>query len=244
MPRTLDPEVHAVKRDAFVDVAQRLIQTKGYESFSIQEVIDEVGASKGAFYHYFGSKGDLLEAVVERMADAATAAWQPVLTAPGLTAAQRLEGVFLTVAALKAAQKELVLAILDAWLSDDNAIVRDKLRGLVAARMTPLLIELVREGVDDGEFTPSDPDATARVLISIIQGTQETASRLWVDSHNGEISVEEVVRVFAAYTEAVERILGLAPGSLSLTDPPTIRMWFTPGMDPVRAETTTMKGAT
>ncbi len=231
MARTLDPEVHAVKRDAFVDVAQRRMLAKGYEQLSVQELIDEVGASKGAFYHYFGSKGDLLEAVVERMADEAATAWQPVLTAPGLSAADRLEGVFHTVAAIKAERRELVLAILDAWLSDHNAIVRDKLRDLVADRMTPLLIDLVRQGVDDGDFSPSDPEATARVLVSIIQGTQELASRLWVDANTGAISVDEVIRVFAAYNEAVERILGLPPGRLSLTDPPTIRMWFQPGTD-------------
>jgi AcrR family transcriptional regulator len=227
MARTLDPEVHAVKRDAFVDVAQRRIVTKGYEQLSVQEVIDEVGASKGAFYHYFGSKSDLLEAVVERMSKEAVAAWQPVLTAPGLSAAQRLEGVFRTVAAIKAEHRDLVLAIVDAWLSDKNAIVRDKLRGLVTELMTPLLIDVVRQGVDEGDFTPSDPEATARVLVSIIQGTQELASRLWVDANTGDITVDEVIRVFAAYNEAVERILGLEPGELSLTDPPTIRMWFT-----------------
>jgi len=227
MARTIDPEVHAVKRDAFVDVAERLIGAKGYEQLSVQEVIDAVGASKGAFYHYFGSKGDLLEAVVERMADAATTAWQPMLAAPGLSAAQRLEGVFRTVAAVKAERRELVLAILDAWLSDDNAIVRDKLRGLVAARMTPLLSELVAQGAADGDFTPRDPEATARVLVSLIQGTQELASQLFVDCQSGVTTVDQVIGVFAAYTEAFERILGLASGSLVLADPETLRSWFT-----------------
>ena len=92
MARTLDPESHVVRRDAFLDVAQRLIQTKGYDAFSIQDVLDEVGASKGAFYHYFGSKGDLLEAMVERMADGVEASWEEVLTRADLSALGRLEG--------------------------------------------------------------------------------------------------------------------------------------------------------
>ena len=69
MARTLNPAAHAVRRDAFVDAAQRLIQAKGYEEMSIQDVLDELGASRGAFYHYFDSKAALLEAVVERMVD-------------------------------------------------------------------------------------------------------------------------------------------------------------------------------
>jgi AcrR family transcriptional regulator len=96
--RTINPATHAVRRDAFVDVAQRLIQASGYEAFSIQEVIDEVGASKGAFYHYFGAKTDLLEAVVERMADGVEAAWEPVMSRPDRTAVQRFEGILATTA--------------------------------------------------------------------------------------------------------------------------------------------------
>ena len=70
----LNATVYAVRRDAFVDVAQRLIQAKGYQQMSIQDVLDELDASRGAFYHYFGSKADLLEAVVERLTEAAMAA--------------------------------------------------------------------------------------------------------------------------------------------------------------------------
>ncbi len=49
MARTLDPAAHAVRREAFIETAQRLIQTRGYERMSIQDVLDDVGASRGAF---------------------------------------------------------------------------------------------------------------------------------------------------------------------------------------------------
>jgi len=226
MPRTRDPEVHAVRRDAFVDVAARLIGSKGYDALSIQEVIDEVGASKGAFYHYFGSKADLLEAVVERMADGVETAWADVLARPGLTATQRLEGIFATTAQYKNARRELSLGILEGWLSDQNALLRDKLRHMVVRRLTPVLKRITLEGAAAGEFTATDPVATARVVVGVVVSTQDLASRLFVARQRGEIALEEVERVFGAYEEALARILGLEPGRLSLTDPPTLRMWF------------------
>lgn len=55
---TIGPEaVLAVGRDVFVDAAQLLIQTKGYERFSFQDVLDATATSKGAFYHYFAFQG-------------------------------------------------------------------------------------------------------------------------------------------------------------------------------------------
>jgi AcrR family transcriptional regulator len=226
LARTLNPATHAVRRDAFLDVAQRLIQAKGYESFSIQDVIDEVGASKGAFYHYFGSKSDLLEAIVERMADGVEASWADVLTRGGLSARERLEGLFASTAAYKNARKDLALALLEAWLSDRNTVLRERLRELVARRMTPALERILDQGIADGEFTATDPQMTARVVVALVLGTQDQAAQLFVARQARLIEVEEVLRVFAAFTEAMERILGLEPGRLSLTDPPTIRMWF------------------
>jgi AcrR family transcriptional regulator len=225
MARIRNPETHAVRRDAFVDVAQRLIATKGYESFSIQDVLNGAEASKGAFYHYFGSKADLLEAVVDRMADAVEASWGEVMGRQDLTAVQRLQGIFETSARYKNARRDLSLAILQAWLSDDNAVVRDKLRAMVRSRMSGVLTTIVREGVDRGEFTATDPEATANVVVALLLGGQDDAAQLFLARQADRIPYEAVERHFAAFSEALGRILGV-PGSLSLTDPPTLRMWF------------------
>ena len=150
-----------VRRDAFVDAAP-LIQSHGYERMSIQDVLDDVGASRGAFYHYFDSKQALLEAVIERMGDAAMAGMHGALDDPDLSAPQKFDLVFASVAAYKAARFDLVMAILDVWLSDDNAIVREKFRAYVATRMTPLLATIIRQGAGEGSMAVDDPDAAAR----------------------------------------------------------------------------------
>jgi AcrR family transcriptional regulator len=225
MARTRNPETHAVRRDAFVEVAGRLIATRGYDAFSIQDVLDELGASKGAFYHYFGSKGDLLEAVVERMADAVQASWGDVMARTDLTAAQRLQAIFETSAQYRNARRDLSLAILEAWLADTNAVTRDKLRTMVRSRMSTVLATIIREGVAAGEFAATDPEGTANVVVALLLGGQEDAAELFLARQANTIPFDEVERHFAAFNEALGRILGV-PGSLSLTDPPTLRLWF------------------
>lgn len=226
MARTLDPASHAVRRDAFLDAAQRLMLTRGYDGFSIQDVLDETGASKGAFYHYFGAKADLLEAIVDRMADAIQGRWNEIMSQPGLSAVERLEAIFATTGQYKTARRELSMALLDAWLSDRNTIVREKLRLLVARRLTPTLERIIQQGIDDGDFTATNAAGTADVIVALIVGIQDEAARLFVARQRREVEFEEVVAFFAAYSEAVDRILGLAPGRLSLTDPPTLQAWF------------------
>jgi AcrR family transcriptional regulator len=218
--------LHTVRRDAFLDVAQRLVQTKGYEAMSVQDVLDELEASKGAFYHYFESKQALLEAVVERFADGAMASLAPVIDDPELPALRKLEAIFAGVARWKADQKDLVLAIMEVWNSDGNAIVREKLRRMTERIMVPLLSGIVKQGVEEGAFQVDSPEGTAIVLVSLMEGFQQHASDLFIARKAGTVTFEVVQRSIAANTQAFERILGIPKGSLTLTSEPTLRFWF------------------
>ena len=226
MARTVNPTLHTVRRDAFLDVAQRLIQTKGYEAMSIQDLLNELEASKGAFYHYFDSKQALLEAVVERFADGAMASLAPVLNDPDLPALTKLERVFAGIASFKAEQRDLTLAIIEVWNSDGNAIVREKVRRLSERIMIPLLSSVVKQGLDEGTLDVDSPDDTAKVLVALMLGFQLQATDLFIARQAGAITFEVVQRAVAANTKAFERILGIPEGSLTLTDERTLRFWF------------------
>ncbi|MEU9504258.1 TetR/AcrR family transcriptional regulator [Streptomyces sp. NPDC048196] len=47
--------------------ATRLFAEQGYDRTSVQEIVDAAGVTKGALYHYFGSKDDLLHEVYGRV---------------------------------------------------------------------------------------------------------------------------------------------------------------------------------
>ena len=226
MARTLNLETHALRRDEFVDAAQRLIQAKGYEQMSVHDVLAELHTSKGAFYHYFDSKSALLEAVIARMVDGATAAMAPMVADPSLSALQKLEGMFAGIARWKGERTELVLAVMEVWLADDNAIVRDKFRQGVVKRLTPLLAEVIEQGNAEGSFTAIDPRHVARVLVSLLLSANEAATELFYARRAGTISFEDVQRRLAAYGDSLERILGLPSGSFPVAGAATLRQWF------------------
>ena len=65
MSRNKYPE-ETVER--ILDTAQRLFLEKGYEQTTIQDITDNLGGlSKGAIYHHFKSKEEIIDAVSDRM---------------------------------------------------------------------------------------------------------------------------------------------------------------------------------
>ena len=65
MARNKYPEVTVEK---ILDAAQRLFLEKGYDNTTIQDIVDQLGGlSKGAVYHHFKSKEEIMDAVGDRM---------------------------------------------------------------------------------------------------------------------------------------------------------------------------------
>jgi AcrR family transcriptional regulator len=226
MPRTVNLAVHTVKREAFVDAAIRLMQAKGFEQVSIQDLLDELDASRGAFYHYFDSKQVLLEAMVDRIVDAAMAVVDPIVADSELSAIPKLERVFGTIGQWKTERKSLMLAFIEVWLSDHNAIVREKVRRVSVTRLVPILTRIIQQGVDEGTIHTASPGETARVLVMMLQGFQEGATEMFVGRQAGTLPLEVVERTFASYAEAFERVLGVPRGTLHVVDDAVLREWF------------------
>jgi AcrR family transcriptional regulator len=226
MARTVDTEAHAVRREAFVDAALRLVQAKGYEQMSIQDVLDEAGASRGAFYHYFDSKTALLDAAVGRIVDGALASVGPVVADPDLPAVAKLEALFRGIAQWKMERTELMLALGRVWLSDENALTRDKMWRYLTEQFAPLLAQVVRQGNGEGVFSVASPNDTARVMVALMQGLNGWAVRAFVEREDGRVTLSAVEAQVFAYIHALERIVGVPTGTLTLVDRSVLEEWF------------------
>jgi TetR/AcrR family transcriptional repressor of nem operon len=56
-------------RKRILDTAQRLILSHGYSGMSLDQLIGELGMTKGAFFHHFKNKKDLARTLIQRYSD-------------------------------------------------------------------------------------------------------------------------------------------------------------------------------
>lgn len=243
MARSVKEETHLARRNAILDSARRLVYTKGYEQMTIQDILSDLGISKGAFYHYFDSKGAVLNALVERMVtEEVLPLILPIVQDQNLSAVKKLERYFDTGLRWKSAQKPLMLALLRVWVADENAIVRQKMFTRTVSQVTPLLTAIVRQGVQEGVFTTAYPEQVGQVIIYILQGLSDMIIELLLADET-ELDPRRVEHTVTAYTcalnDAVERLLGAPAGTLSLIDPEGLQQWFAPAanaQEPLQAK--------
>jgi len=227
MARIVKEEEYAGKRNAILDVAQQLIYTRGYEQMTIQDMLDGLRISKGAFYHYFDSKQAVLEALVERLGEEVVQLLLPIVHDPELGALEKLRRFFPTLARWKTARKDFILALMHILYADENALFRQKARTLAVKRVTPLMTTVIRQGIQEGVLTTSYPDQVGEVILSLVLDLGDTIAWLLLSREpRRDDDVRRVESTVAAYTDALERALGAPTGSLPLVDAQTLQEWF------------------
>ena len=154
------------RRTEILDVARRLFLSRGYDATTVNDLISVVGISKGAFYHHFASKDDVLRALVWSMAEQGLAAMVPLFERGDFTPLEKLKAFF------KDGQKyrrELRRAPID-------------YRGVISRRepasapagaeqMTEIIVphlgRVLEQGAKLGEFDIEEPEETARLVLNL-----------------------------------------------------------------------------
>ena len=94
-------------RKRIVDTAARLFMEKGYDHTSIQDIIDNLGGlTKGAIYHHFKSKEEIMGAVSDMIYSAATGEMEKVRRRKDLNGKEKLRELF-RISVFNPAQKEM-----------------------------------------------------------------------------------------------------------------------------------------
>ncbi|MEZ4770925.1 MAG: TetR/AcrR family transcriptional regulator [Caldilineales bacterium] len=224
MTRTVkEPDI---RRAEILDAAQQLFYAKGYEHTSVQDIIDQVGIAKGTFYHYFGSKIELLDCLVEQLADQGIALMEPIASSPDLDATTKFLRIFDVIAAWKTQSKAFMLDILRPLYSDDNTLLRRKLTAASLARAMPLFTCIIRQGVDEGSFRTDFPDEIGEIVMQVMTAFSEGLVYLLIQENpNGDASSVAARRLMVSQ-DAIERLLGAAPGSLPFMEIEDLDPWF------------------
>jgi len=209
MARTVNEHEHNAKRSAILDAAEHLLLTKGYAQTAVQDVLDALRMSKGAFYHYFESKPELVLAVVQRKTAAVEQRLRAIVADRALSGRDKLLRHFAAVDDWKLSEGSVVSDLARAWYADDNAVVRDQLYRTGSRRFAPLLTQIIEQGVAEGEFTTRYPEQAARMILCL----RYDLGRAVAEALIAKDPSDELVRAAEATADAVERLLGAKPGS-------------------------------
>ena len=157
MARNKHPEV-TVER--ILDAAQRLFLEKGYEATTIQDIVDELGGlTKGAIYHHFKSKEEIMDAVGDRMFFA-NDPFKAVRGRDDLSGLEKLREAVRLHQGDAERTRMTIQAIPIVWEPRLLVEMIESNRRI----LTPCYLELLQEGIRDGSIHTQYPREIAELL--------------------------------------------------------------------------------
>ena len=188
------------RRSEIVKTARHLFQTKEYDKTTMQDVMDILGIAKGTIYHYFKSKEELLEAVIENIVDENIEHMQLVISEMKGNALEKIS-ILIGTGSI-AENNDKVLYHLH---QPGNTGMHTRLLAVALIKQAPLYAELIRQGREEGIFQTDAPLECAEFIISAIQFLTDAGIYPWTQ--------EDLVRRARAFPGLIEAQLKAAPGS-------------------------------
>jgi TetR/AcrR family transcriptional regulator, transcriptional repressor for nem operon len=168
---TTAPKQRSDTSEQILDLAETLIQTRGYSAFSYQDIADSLGIRKASIHYHFPSKADLGIAVVDRYVSRFGAALTALAQDESRSSAAMLD--FYVEPYLGFAMTPDRVCLCGA-LSGEIPAVPGELRLRVDAFFRThqdWLTKILERGVARGEFAlAASPAKVARFLFSALQG--------------------------------------------------------------------------
>ena len=148
-----------------LDTAYRLFMEKGYERTSIQDIIDQLGGlSKGAIYHHFKSKEDILIAVSDRMTAESNQMLAAIRDRSDLCGKEKLKTIFKE-SINRPVQNDIFTVVPN--FHNNPRLLFSLLHETIEEVAPDYLLPIIKEGISDGSIETDYPEQLAELILLV-----------------------------------------------------------------------------
>jgi len=158
------------RRSELIGAAWKVFRHKGVANSTVSDIVKAAGVAQGTFYLYFDTKTDLIDALVERVADDMLDSIERAVapTDGGAVAAFcRLRDALLAVAGDPTGWE-----LAEIYHRPENRAVHDRMAERLLPRLVPLVERVIRQGVAESVFTAPNPRVSAWFVLGGLHGLE------------------------------------------------------------------------
>lgn len=154
-------------RDRFIEVARSLFARQGVENTTMNDIATASDKGRRTIYTYFKSKTEIFNAVIESETDDLLKSLRLIAARPGNASDKLSEYVAVRLEKMK----EVVSrngSLRAGFFRDVRKV--DRARNIIASKEISLLMSILQEGKDAGDFNMDNVKDTAIVITNMIHG--------------------------------------------------------------------------
>ncbi len=189
------------RKNEILDAAEHLFSTKGFDSTSTNDILNEIGIARGTLYYHFKSKEDILDAMIERITKQLIEQATEIFSKKDIPILQRLTMMILALNVGGNLGRE----VMDQVHKPQNALLHQKMQARLLSSISPLLAELIEEGMEQGICHTDYPREVAEMTFLYASTAFDTLVPYEKEVKNTKI---------LAFIYNLERLLGMESESM------------------------------
>ena len=177
-----------------LDVSFRLFVEKGYEHTSIQDIIDNLGGlSKGAIYHHFKSKEEILVAVTDRITAESNQMLAVIRDRLDLSGKEKLKTIFRE-SINRPVQNDIFTVAPD--FHNNAKLLFSLLHDTIDDAAPNYILPIIQQGISDGSIETDYPEQFAELILLV--------ANVWMNPMIFDSSEEESYRKFMLFRQMLQ----------------------------------------
>jgi|GEM_PF-456867 len=210
------------KSQAIINKANKLFLSQGFEKTTVDEIIKSLEISKGTFYHYFKSKEELLDAVINNFSELFIEKLKPIIETNDLDAIEKLNEYFKLNQNLKSLNKTIILETINVFYKDENLLYVKRLNKSLMTLLAPQLEKILEQGIKEDVLKISDSKEIAMLIVNL---SFILRNRIIEELFNEIVDIKQIENCINTHQISLERILGLKNKSIIIFPPGYIKQF-------------------
>ena len=191
------------KKDQILDTSLQLFMKKGFDATSISDILSQLDIARGTLYYHFESKEAIMDAIIERLLNQVLENIEKLMTNDSLSQAEKFMGFFASINLTQLTGDE---EIVDYFNQPQNALFHEKSNRLLIKKLSPVLAQIISEGMESWLFDTPYPAETAELILVGITG--------FVDSKDSPVEENQTNRRMESFLYNAARMLGMSQSGL------------------------------
>ena len=167
-------------KNKILNAASMLFLEKGYEETTMQDIMESSGVSKGAIYHYFVSKQEIISFMIKDAQKHINTRFLEIADDNSLSVEEKIKAVI----TYFMENREQNILIANKWIDKVPYALVDTIRN-ANKYIAPQIAKIIKQGTQNGNFQCNYPDELAEVLIQLFD--------VWLDPVITERTLVETV---------------------------------------------------
>lgn len=189
------------RKNEILDAVDTLFSQKGFDGTSTNDILEKVGIARGTLYYHFKSKEDILDALIERYLIRLLSVAREIAADQSQPVNDRLIRVVMALNINQGSGREMILQM----HKPQNALMHQKIQKAILRGVTPILSELIKEGIERGQFQTPYPYECMEMVMTYTNAVFDDDMELTDAELNGRVQ---------AFIFNMERLVGAEKESL------------------------------